>query len=107
LTSSEVFVSFFEHTGTVGPVRHRADNRANDLLQSRAVGRIQQIIDDLDDCPSEAIAIALADAVFILGSSTEARISLCLEETDLILQRLHSNGFHVVRRDRSLKPPSY
>jgi hypothetical protein len=59
--------------------------------------RIRQLIDDLSDAPSEATVVALADAVFMLETSTEKRIATCLDEADAILERLRSSGFDIVR----------
>jgi hypothetical protein len=57
------------------------------LLRLFQMPRIRQLIDNLSDAPSEATAVALADAVFMLATSTEKRLAMCLEEADAILGR--------------------
>jgi hypothetical protein len=60
--------------------------------------RIRELIEELSDDLEEATVVALADAVFILATSTEARMSRCLDEADGILERLRANGFDIVRK---------
>jgi hypothetical protein len=60
------------------------------------MNRIVRLLDDMGDAPREAIALALADAVFVLETSSESRILLCLNEADTILARLRFLGFDVV-----------
>jgi hypothetical protein len=66
--------------------------------------RIRHLIDDLSDAPGEAAAVALADAVFMLETSTEKRLAMCVDEADAILERLRSNGFEIVRIQSSRFP---
>jgi hypothetical protein len=60
------------------------------------MGRIGQLIDDLNDSPTEALVVALTDAIFLLENGTETRMSLCMAETDAILERLRAHGYDVV-----------
>ena len=53
------------------------------------------ILSELSDNPSEAIAFALAHAVFELRSDSK-RLLLCINEADAILTRLRLLGFDVV-----------
>jgi hypothetical protein len=65
--------------------------------------RIRAIINDLSDSPSEALVVALADAVFELESSTEKRFAYCVSEADEIRSRLRAHGFDVVLTDRAYR----
>jgi hypothetical protein len=81
------------------PVRHGADCAGKKRYGFSAMTRIRRIINDLNDAPSEALAVALADAVFLLEDSKEDRFSSCLSEADAILGRLRAHGFDVVLSD--------
>jgi hypothetical protein len=55
------------------------------------------LIGDLSDCAEEAIAVALADAVFRLDAPSDERLALCLCEADAIRARLRLHGYDVVK----------
>jgi hypothetical protein len=58
------------------------------------------IVESLKDNPAEAIAFALAHAVFDLRFGMD--ISLQMTQADAILRRLEQLGFKIVRADQPL-----
>jgi hypothetical protein len=60
--------------------------------------RMDRLVGDLSGCPKEAVALALADAVFLLEDASDNRLELCLNEADAILVRLQHHGFDIVKK---------
>ena len=57
---------------------------------------VSRIIADLYDAPAEALAVALADAVYGLSEASQSGFALYVNEADAILERLRARGFDIV-----------
>ena len=78
-------------------MRHRTDERFATRYDRAVMTRIERLIGDLADCSEEALAVALADAVFQLATSSDERLALCLLEGDAIRARLRHYGYEIVK----------